>query len=271
MSEKNRERYLRLKAAGLCVKCGKAPAAPGRGMCGECAERARMRTRSGYSKRKAAGMCVACGKAPALSGRAKCGACLEYARTYNKGRYLTGGACDGDCENCRLPECGLEASPRDKALNRAMGLSDERRAAGLCIQCGRPAEAGRSYCPACLSARREDYQKKAQARRDAGLCYLCGERPPEPGKTRCRECAEKDSKAQHRVYEGRARKGVCVSCGKAPAAEGHALCAGCIEKMREGSASRRAGNGIKPRKPPAADHPWRRANGLIGRRKEEDG
>lgn len=56
-----RERYERLKAAGLCVSCGVRESEAGKVSCGRCLGKQSERDRARRAARKAAGLCVMCG------------------------------------------------------------------------------------------------------------------------------------------------------------------------------------------------------------------
>ena len=96
--ELDKLRYKKKKDAGICVMCGKTPAAPGRTYCAKCAERwkkyhypktpeaagryretARAYNKARYERRKAAGLCTRCGK-PAAPGKTNCEECLQKMR-----------------------------------------------------------------------------------------------------------------------------------------------------------------------------------------------
>lgn len=51
------------------------------------------------------------------------------------------------------------------------------------------------------SYNRELYKAKYNARREQGLCVMCGKVPPEEGRTRCAECAEKGRAAYRAWYK----------------------------------------------------------------------
>ncbi len=105
----------------------------------------------------------------------------------------------------------------------------ERRAAGMCVGCGRcPPESGLVNCAACAekrrtrgrardarlraegralrdpekarAAHRRYYHRKVSDRRRAGTCLRCGSQPPVPGRTTCVECAEKLRKYERDRY-----------------------------------------------------------------------
>ena len=86
-----RERTADLKEAGLCARCGRLPARPGKSDCATCA---RMRS-DGYKARmaqkRAQGICTRC-SAPAEAGRIMCRTHTDEAaqkRNYYRGREST--------------------------------------------------------------------------------------------------------------------------------------------------------------------------------------
>lgn len=109
MREYMRRRYAAAKAAGMCVRCGKAPARDGKTECKACAEflnakklaklkanpaeyarhlaRVRKHGAETRARRIAAGKCPRCG-APAAEGVRLCERCREHAREYMHARYL---------------------------------------------------------------------------------------------------------------------------------------------------------------------------------------
>jgi predicted amidophosphoribosyltransferase len=116
-------RYWGLKAAGLCVSCGKMPEAEGL-LCDACRERARLNSqradKNRYARLRAAGLCTGC-KRPVEDGKARC------------------------------PECAR------KNTDSVMRRRRERLAQGLCATCGEPTRQGMTTCFKCAlkrSARR---------------------------------------------------------------------------------------------------------------------
>ncbi|UZE45941.1 hypothetical protein [Selenomonas sputigena] len=106
-----RETYHWRKEHGVCVKCGKEDAEPGKTLCAECAEKqsvhnkrywgsldaekrqkiirqTRERSRAQREQRKNLGLCVICGK-KAAKGKAHCIECLLKERRRNFERYNT--------------------------------------------------------------------------------------------------------------------------------------------------------------------------------------
>jgi len=80
------EWYEWYKEHGICVRCRKLPAEPGRVMCNSCMRDERRKSRERSEARKAyykerrqgfiaQGLCGSCGKAPPLPGRKDCATC----------------------------------------------------------------------------------------------------------------------------------------------------------------------------------------------------
>ena len=132
----SRARHKRLskawREAGLCVRCGKSPAADGGEICAPCQEKRRAKDRRKYAERRAAGLCTSCG-APALEGQAYCGPCA-FLRTDGRSSEL-----------------------RNAAARRKYA---ERRAQGLCTDCGAPSQ-GAARCEACA---RRSYERSTYFR-----------------------------------------------------------------------------------------------------------
>lgn len=123
--------------------------------------------------------------------------------------------------------CGAPAEPEmahcRNCLDKMKRRRRERQSGGLCY-CGRPAEAGRSRCPACARSIR-DANRKIRSRRTAeGLC-VCG-RPLIPGSTLCEVCRKKCLDR----YRERIESGVC-RCGRHQIVEGRKLCRPCLDRI----------------------------------------
>lgn len=81
----------------------------------------------------------------------------------------------------------------------------ERKADGLCTQCGKPAIPGRSRCESCA----ENARAKARARmrrqrpawRKLGICTVCGCRIAIEGQKWCAVCAERTAEYKQRARE----------------------------------------------------------------------
>ena len=226
--ERGRRLHTQRRAAGICTKCGHAPARPGRSACEPCAGKHRARDRARHAKakaegipyggrdpearrlagrkrsrrrseaRRAAGLCIRCGHVPPAKGRSMCEPCRENRR----------------------------------AAKRA--LHAERRAKGLCVQCATPAPGGKAYCDPCaktrsrrrnLKAKREADRRRYAGRRARGDCTSCGK--PAHEAAECRACCE----AARTCYDARRAAGICVKC-RTPTHDG-AYCAPCAVAKAE--------------------------------------
>jgi hypothetical protein len=83
-NEQRRERYKRLKAAGICTKCGHREALAGHVLCFECQLKARkmqttIRRRKGILPREGADVCSFCG-APVMPGKKVCAKHYEWLK-----------------------------------------------------------------------------------------------------------------------------------------------------------------------------------------------
>ena len=147
---------------------------------------------------------------------------------------------------------------------RSAWLYRERKAAGICVTCGkRMAEPGRVKCAECTAerrqwyaTRRELYPEKVKAENEryreshlrnkkarnakriaAGICTQCGKRPAAEGRTLCEVCIAKNRKTAYRYFaetrrKGYAELGLCKICGK-PVVEGYAFCPEHLEQYRQ--------------------------------------
>ena len=112
------------------------------------------------------------------------------------------------------------------------------------------------------------YRRRTEARRAAGLCLKCGKTESEPERTLCAPCAEKRSAGDRarnarlraegkprrdperakcyerergrRLHIERKAVGLCTGCGRAPARPGRTTCEPCAEKHRARDRARHA-------------------------------
>ena len=182
-SERVKANYQYYLSRGLCPRCGGIRKVMQNGKyCRECAQKNSEQKRKMRLKRIEQGLCTRCG-APLQDKKYKtCEKCRAYIRKfesarrskYNKERYdnyKEQGICASCgqkwvipghvyCENCAAKnKKHKETYDVDGAKKRK--LIDERREAGLCIDCGRPALKGKCRCLRCLEARRDSVRKYA--------------------------------------------------------------------------------------------------------------
>lgn len=126
---------------------------------------------------KAHGLCQICGKNIPEPGRVTCSDCLQYNQEYKAIRLKN-----------ETPE------EREKRLNyyRETGKTryKERRAAGLCTKCGKPAQEGKSMCTECLLHRRlmDRARRDTHSRDYENICTRCRKKPRMEGGKVCADC-----------------------------------------------------------------------------------
>ena len=91
---------------------------------------------------------------------------------------------------------------------------------------------------------RARWHRRAEERREKGMCLTCGRRPTAPDRTRCDPCAckrrEADRERHRRRTEVRIAEGLCPRCGKTEPEPGLKLCASCNGKRNHGGRARDA-------------------------------
>ena len=82
----------------------------------------------------------------------------------------------------------------------------------------------------------ERFHQRTAERRAAGLCLKCGKTGPAPERTLCEPCLDKrraaDRERSRRRSEARRAAGICVKC-KIPTLGGAAYCAPCLVAKEE--------------------------------------
>ena len=166
--ERYHRRVAKRRAKGLCLKCGKRPPAPHRTQCEPCAEKQRAGDLARYHRRTAEriarGLCPKCGKAPPEPGRSQCGPCLAKD------------AAAGRARDARLRAAGMARRDPEKARiaerRRRERQIAERRAAGLCPECGTaPPAPGRTVCEPCGEEQRAAARARYAKGKAAGKLY----------------------------------------------------------------------------------------------------
>lgn len=120
-----------------------------------------------------------------------------------------------------------------------------------------------------INARR---RAKIAERKAAGICINCGNRPAAPGKTRCEICLAKWRKytAKCRAMQGvnipRGGNGMCFTCNAAPSVDGYRLCPQCLAQTRLSAAKGRA---KALEKKVGGGHLWEKLDGVIFQKQTE--
>ncbi len=260
--QRSRRRTAERVARGLCPRCGRQAPAPKRAVCDPCAKKRRIADRARAGKRRAAGIkrvrdpkarqteyqsakaksaerlahgvCSRCGRHPYEPERPLCAGCGERQRRRDRERYATAR------DTGELYGGKSVATKRRSARRRTRLRQRARRAAGVCIRCGRgrPVD-GASSCSDCLEARRVADRQTYAARRGAGLCTRCAATTFE-GASLCGPCTViearyRDAKNQtnRRRYAERRAAWVCTRCSRP--SFGASRCEACAKRDWERS------------------------------------
>ena len=191
--ERSRREVAERRAAGICVRCGKAPAAPERTACEPCLEKRRASDRANYAAAKAAGKLYG-GADPIVQRRA------GRARSKRRQKQRVEAGLCIRCGKRRPEEEGTTCAPcREKRQAAERRQYAERKAAGRCTRCGGAVHDGLSRCVPCAAvedASKCPERKNARSRKlywkrkAAGLCTACGA-PARGNGSRCPPCAKR--------------------------------------------------------------------------------
>lgn len=129
---------------------------------------------SDYQFFKSHGICPNCGKEKAAPGRVCCLNCLDKQNIRRLVRW------DSMTEE-------QKEQVRSRVRQSGKALYKQRKAAGLCVRCGKPAQKGYVRCYECnikntnCTRRRRNRKLSAKA---PGICYWCSN-PVKPGFKLC--------------------------------------------------------------------------------------
>ena len=180
------------RVAGLCTRCGQAPAAPEHAVCEPCGEKRREAERIRYATAIATGKLYA-GRDPAAKRRS-----ARAASRKRRQARLDGGRCTR-CGRRPAVEGGTVCEPC-QATRQAVERQryTERRATGLCVRCGGRTTDGGSRCAPCAvlesergspERRNASNRRRYAERRTAGRCTDCNR--ASQGAARCEPCARR--------------------------------------------------------------------------------
>lgn len=173
----NREYLL---SRGRCPGCGGArPVVPNGKMCFQCMERNNASHRRLAKSRREQGVCTRCGGPLADDGCITCPKCREYNRQYlarkhdadiaryyelkRRGLCVTCGRTWAEPGHVRCKACAADilrqSTASDPDGEKRRKRRENRVAAGLCIDCGRPTKDGKQRCERCIEMRRDSTRK----------------------------------------------------------------------------------------------------------------
>lgn len=153
----------KLRAAGLCCRCGKKPPKKGHDLCASCMKKARKRRRRLWKERVAAGVCPACGGPRSDDNFIICRRCRDL-QVVSKNKMLT----------------------KEKVNHYNMKWKSKLRREGRCSKCGGPKDTDLNWCSKCQAKAREHYRENSEEIlayhrrsyrlrfRPKELCPVCG-------------------------------------------------------------------------------------------------
>lgn len=103
----------------------------------------------------------------------------------------------------------------------------QRKVAGLCVACGKPAAPKHVRCNQCRWKLKKEYRDKLAV----GICITCCNKPAIQGETRCVRCKDNSSKGGKAYRQRKAARGECRVCGK-PSENGRYRCVSCKTKYQ---------------------------------------
>lgn len=110
----------------------------------------------------------------------------------------------------------------------------ERKAAGICTDCGKPAVSGKTLCQACLDSAVKRQLVRRRKYITAGKCIQCG-KPVIFNKRYCQICFDRDRKRQRVQKDKWKAAGICTSCGSRAARPGRMDCETCAKHFSQRS------------------------------------
>ena len=199
-----RNRYRRLRAAGICVWCGQKPAVMGKNGPGSYCKKHKGDHHALVVLRQVRlrhhGLCRQCGAAPE-------------------------GRCKGYCDVCRQRVMGTMPISKccdcGKARKRLTGLVRDR-----CAKCAE------KYAAKAPERKRKASLVRLNGLVTTGRCQACGKARGKTGTTRyCRPCADEHSRAEVRRQTRVREQGLCVRCSDPRGYDGTTcFCRSCADK-----------------------------------------
>lgn len=91
---------------------------------------------------------------------------------------------------------------------------DQRKAEGLCIDCGSPKMEKSCRCQRCRKRNIDACAARRARFKEAGLCIKCGKSPPNDGNTKCAKCLDRQMNAYRRRLKTHSTSNKqCLDCG----------------------------------------------------------
>jgi len=181
-----KEQYNKNKQNGICVRCGSRKAIPGKVMCAECAEKVRQYKQDNTKWAKEHNFCPRCLKNKLMGDEHICPECLADAAIRNKksreknygsnhnyyimdiSRLKESGLCRGCrknkvavghtyCITCLIKKRNRRRRDYQNETKNFIPRS-ERRAYGLCYDCGNPLDTDKGLCKKCSLEKAKNFK-----------------------------------------------------------------------------------------------------------------
>lgn len=171
----------------LCTRCGE-PVVPNRKMCSKHLEESRLKTKRRTRRWKDQNICTRCGQRPPRLGKTQCDICVNN----NKDQYNVA----------------------------KMDTYYQKRAAGVCVRCGKSPDSFSVHCDKCREYMRQKDRIRFNKSKEAGLCVHCHKSLPIKGEILCAGCKNKNT-IRAKTYRGKQKLMIlqhygdrCQICGE---------------------------------------------------------
>lgn len=192
----NKETLEYRKTNNLCPRDGR-PNVSGRKLCEKCLNAAAVKTERYRQRKIAACLCTNCGENKPIGSSRLCQMCKDKASKY--------------CHNAHVKRYG------------------NRKQAGICVDCRKPSESGKTMCIECLRKRSTTQKVRRNTFIADNLCSQCGKNPSVDDGKRCQICIDKrndwykgsSTQAKDKMRRDKNREAVlqhyggkCTECGE---------------------------------------------------------
>lgn len=158
-----RKKRERLRAQGLCDRCGKTTPVPGKAYCEPCLEKSRTRAKATQARRHELGLCLGCGLERDEAPKRICRTCREATERNRLARPIE--------------------HRRAVARANSQKTRADKRARGECYSCKNPAVPGKTFCEHHGKLHRAATYDRLYGvgvrdhviNRDGNKCWLCGD------------------------------------------------------------------------------------------------
>lgn len=192
----------KLRAARMCMRCGKNPPEKNTVQCEVCNRKKRKENNARYHERAKKGLCVGCGIDFKPNGTKRCPKCNDvqvraHEKHKEKGDKYQRRLAKGLCGRCGQRPPKKDGKHCELCLMKARKKYKKKAQSENCVNCGKPRDDLRmKFCLKCRTSQKNKYDngrgKKIAARRklfkESGFCGRCGKNPPDGDSNECKAC-----------------------------------------------------------------------------------